>query len=336
MDKNIPILVSDSESNDYPIIESDPRYSEVEFTLAEFDSHTDPLGNEDSAGEINWYHVASQAQALLDEYPDLRVSLWLLRAQLRLQGISALYFSLKFIDDFLLVQQQKSLVAETQTENSSAEDDAAALSWLSTSLCLSELKQCRLCAEQSVTLDTLLSQRDSAATSGVLFSDVMMAIGKSERYFQQQQWPALSEQISYSLAALLRIEEYVNKISRGYRLDCRPVIDYLTSLQGYFATQAQQSHGENNASVVSHAHQEPEGEWPDNQNAGNLPQSIRSRQDVVLLLDQILDYFQQYEPSHPAPIFIRRTQKMIGMDFATIVEELLPESINTLQQYSGR
>lgn len=63
---------------------------------------------------------------------------------------------------------------------------------------------------------------------------------------------------------------------------------------------------------------------------------IRSRQDVILLLDQVLDYFQNYEPSHPAPILIRRSQKMIGMDFATIVEELLPESLASLNQLSGK
>jgi type VI secretion system protein ImpA len=55
-----------------------------------------------------------------------------------------------------------------------------------------------------------------------------------------------------------------------------------------------------------------------------------------LLLDQVLDYFQNYEPSHPAPILIRRSQKMIGMDFATIVEELLPESLASLNQLSGK
>ncbi len=50
----------------------------------------------------------------------------------------------------------------------------------------------------------------------------------------------------------------------------------------------------------------------------------------------ILEYFQHYEPSHPAPIFIRRTKEMIGMDFYSIVEEILPEAVITLKQFTGK
>lgn len=55
-----------------------------------------------------------------------------------------------------------------------------------------------------------------------------------------------------------------------------------------------------------------------------------------MMLDRILEYFQHYEPSHPAPIFIRRTKEMIGMDFYSIVEEILPEAVITLKQFTGK
>ena len=55
-----------------------------------------------------------------------------------------------------------------------------------------------------------------------------------------------------------------------------------------------------------------------------------------MMLDRILEYFQCYEPSHPAPMFIYRTKEMIGMDFYSIVEEILPEAVVTLKQLAGK
>lgn len=42
---------------------------------------------------------------------------------------------------------------------------------------------------------------------------------------------------------------------------------------------------------------------------------------IIMMLDRILEYFQHYEPSHPAPIFIRRTKEMIGMDFIPLLKK---------------
>jgi len=62
----------------------------------------------------------------------------------------------------------------------------------------------------------------------------------------------------------------------------------------------------------------------------------QNRRDAIIMLDLVLDYFSQHEPGHPAPVFIRRAQKMIGMDFSEIVEEILPDALSTLQQFTGK
>lgn len=67
-------------------VEFDPRYSEIEFTLSEFDSQTDPLNAVDNARDINWHAIREQSAALLEQCFDLHVVLWFMRANLHIDG----------------------------------------------------------------------------------------------------------------------------------------------------------------------------------------------------------------------------------------------------------
>ncbi|WP_236588789.1 hypothetical protein [Serratia ureilytica] len=45
-------------------VEFDPRYSEIEFTLSEYDSQTDPLNAVDNARDINWHAIREQSASV--------------------------------------------------------------------------------------------------------------------------------------------------------------------------------------------------------------------------------------------------------------------------------
>ena len=79
-------------------VEFDPRYSEIEFTLSEYDSQTDPLNAVDNARDINWHAIREQSAALLEQCFDLHVVLWFMRANLHIDGFSAFYQGIKDID----------------------------------------------------------------------------------------------------------------------------------------------------------------------------------------------------------------------------------------------
>jgi type VI secretion system protein ImpA len=53
---------------------------------------------------------------------------------------------------------------------------------------------------------------------------------------------------------------------------------------------------------------------------------VNSRDEVDRSIDELIGYFEQYEPSHPAPILLRRIKKMVGADFRKIMTELYVES----------
>ncbi|MEK2604290.1 type VI secretion system protein TssA [Burkholderia arboris] len=62
---------------------------------------------------------------------------------------------------------------------------------------------------------------------------------------------------------------------------------------------------------------------------------ITSRDDVRIGLDKMCRYFAQHEPSHPAPLLLRRAQRLLALDFYDIIRDLAPESLPKLDLLSG-
>lgn len=64
--------------------------------------------------------------------------------------------------------------------------------------------------------------------------------------------------------------------------------------------------------------------------------NIKNRADVDLALEKICIYFETLEPSHPAPLFIRRVQRQMNMNFYDIMKDISPESIANLEVLIGK
>lgn len=62
---------------------------------------------------------------------------------------------------------------------------------------------------------------------------------------------------------------------------------------------------------------------------------IRNRADAVRALDLVCRYLEQHEPSNPAPLFIRRAQRLMTKSFVEIVKDLLPDSLSNLERLTG-
>ncbi|EHO4509639.1 ImpA family type VI secretion system protein [Salmonella enterica subsp. enterica serovar Carrau] len=310
-------------------VEFDPRYNEIEFTLSEYDSQTDPLNAVDNVRDINWHAIREQSSALLDECFDLHVVQWYMRANLHIDGFSALYQGIRDIES-KYVENGTSIFLQTDMEPSPDSFHAAALGWFATPSCLHEIKHSKVFPDTPLTIDELLNMRlDEPGTKSLLFSEVVTILGQANSYFANRNLPTLTEQLTLGINMLERIENHANLQTEDYRLDCRQLRDYLERFNRQLVSLKQQVFSPVlNATEVDSQVANPLSALPG--------EYIRSRQDVILLLDQVLDYFQKYEPSHPSPILIRRSQKMIGMDFETIVEELLPESLTSLNQLSGK
>jgi type VI secretion system protein ImpA len=92
------------------------------------------------------------------------------------------------------------------------------------------------------------------------------------------------------------------------------------------------------------------GEGPEDSSADAAPQTapagegvpaprpvgeIRSREDVVRVLERICDYYSRNEPSSPVPLLLRRAQRLATGSFMEIVRDLAPDAIKTIEQICG-
>lgn len=63
--------------------------------------------------------------------------------------------------------------------------------------------------------------------------------------------------------------------------------------------------------------------------------AIQSREEAVRLLDKICEFIERTEPANPAPLFIRRGQRLMTKNFVEIIQDLAPDSLNQIKQITG-
>ncbi|WON77452.1 ImpA family type VI secretion system protein [Serratia sp. UGAL515B_01] len=311
-------------------VEFDPLYTEIEATLAQQDESADPLSLPDEPPKINWRLIAEQSGKLLEQCYDLRVALWLIRANMHRVGISALFRGLVELEQQVSENRIKLYpISEDEPINSG---HAAALGWLSTAQCIAELKSAMLTTEHTYTVSELIY-----VDSGTNLTDQSQTIPLAQlltvnTYFQQNGLPDLLEQFTVINNVIKKFEDYANQYSEGYQLNCEQLHIFLKKCIDLISKSSSNIHSEDLSLNTDTAYSSVSSK----RIIGSHDVSIHSRQEVILMLDRILEYYQHHEPSHPAPIFIRRTKQMIGMDFISIVEDLLPDSLGALQQFTGK
>jgi type VI secretion system protein ImpA len=62
---------------------------------------------------------------------------------------------------------------------------------------------------------------------------------------------------------------------------------------------------------------------------------IAAREEAVRVLDLVCSYLEKHEPSNPAPLFIRRAQRLMTKNFIEIVKDLMPDSLSNLEKLAG-
>lgn len=65
------------------------------------------------------------------------------------------------------------------------------------------------------------------------------------------------------------------------------------------------------------------------------PGTIATREDALRMLDRVCDWYQRNEPSHPAPLLIRRAQRLMTKNFIEIIRDLAPDGLNQIERLAG-
>jgi type VI secretion system protein ImpA len=62
---------------------------------------------------------------------------------------------------------------------------------------------------------------------------------------------------------------------------------------------------------------------------------IRTREDAIRMLERVCEYVERSEPASPAPLLIRRAQRLMTKSFVEIIEDLTPDSLAVIKALGG-
>jgi len=63
--------------------------------------------------------------------------------------------------------------------------------------------------------------------------------------------------------------------------------------------------------------------------------AIRSREDVIRVLDIACDYLARHEPSSPVPLLLQRAKRLMVKDFLQIIQDLAPDALSAVAKIGG-
>ena len=66
-----------------------------------------------------------------------------------------------------------------------------------------------------------------------------------------------------------------------------------------------------------------------------LAGTIASRDDAIRALERVCEWIERSEPSNPAPLLIRRAQRLMSKNFIDIIRDLVPDGVSQIEKLAG-
>jgi len=126
------------------------------------------------------------------------------------------------------------------------------------------------------------------------------------------------------------------KVGAGNGVDLSAIKEIAQQLQGVIREQLQ-SRGIGDAGAASSGDAAAAGDDGGGmtRSGGAITGDITNRNDVIRMLDKICTYYDQYEPTSPVPIFMKRAKKLVTMSFVDVMKELAPEAMQKIEVFTG-
>jgi len=278
----------------------------------------------------DWPAVSEHAAALAARTRDLRVAVWLTRAQTRLHALPGAVRGLQLVqgllerswehvhpqldadDDNDPTMRLNALLPLYASEDLPADLRAAGLAAMRGALRLRDLE---------LGLGRAEPMADEAAPTEV---GVLQALGEL-----QSSHPEVATTLQAAAAAAAAIDASL-QAKVGSRA---PDAAALLRLLGTGPAALARLRGET-------ADSEPSAQGADDDVGGAAAPAggggaIRNRADAARELDRVCLWLEHNEPSNPAPLLIRRAQRLMNMSFVDIVRELAPAGIEQVETIVG-
>jgi type VI secretion system protein ImpA len=282
-----------------------------------------------AAQEPDWRVVDEQSRELFGRTKDLRIVMHWLRARTRMQGLRGFATTLPLVHGLLERYWDQVFPMLDVEDNNDPTMRLNALAPL---------------ADPGTVIADLRSAALGSARIGLRVRDVELAGGKAQPEGDEQvpspegvtealrqaeaEAAGLLQSVRDAHDVLVKIDALVTEKASTAGPDLRP----LRLITQCLAENAARAAGNGDPAAAS-ADAEAGGGAP--AAAGGPPGALRSREDAIRMLDRVCDWIERNEPSNPAPLLIRRAQRLMSKNFLEIIRDLIPEGMDQVTKIAG-
>ncbi|MCF5721747.1 type VI secretion system protein TssA [Pseudomonas syringae] len=303
-----------------PNLEYDPEFLELEAeTLGQPEvQYGDTLTE---AIKPNWTRVLLLSQALLVRSRDLRLAMWLARAQLTLHGIAGLAVGLQLIHE-LLANCWEGLHPQLDPDD---DDDPLLRINILAALCepggmLRDLLDTPLIIARSLGPLTL-QQIDRAVNElNPDLSPAMLEGALAEA--DALELGATAEALAQAMVLSTQIEQLLTeRVGLDRALDLSPLVNLLRRA----CDVTRQRLPDTSSATIADEHSR----------APPHRGEINSRAEARQAIDRLCTYFRTHEPASPVPFLLQRASQLIDKNFMELLQDLAPDGLAQLALVSG-
>ena len=278
------------------------------------------------AQEPDWAAVKDQALQLSARTRDLRLAVWLVRSGARVSGLSGAVRGLQLVQ--ALVERHWDHLHPQLDAGDNNDPTArvnALLPLLHPGAGLADLRAASLTGRRGALtvrdIELSVGHADVMAGEAVpaeeaVVSGVAAAIAES---------PELAALMQAGLAAVNGLADSLDKrLAATQGLDFAPLrkLMHCVAEAGRRATGAGTPAGQESAGAAPGA-------------AAVAVGAIATRDDAIRALERACEWIERNEPSNPAPLLIRRSQRLMTKNFIDIVRDLIPDGLDQVEKLAG-
>ena len=291
-----------------------------------------------AAEEPDFKEVTEAALAVLEQSHDLRAGVYLAHSELRLRGFAGLADGTRYLrvclEEFWDTCHPQ---LDAEDDNDPTQRVNVMLALAAPDTILSGIRRAPL--TESKTFGRL-SMRDIAVAEGDATPGEEEEVPDSAAIgaaFQDTDQSVIKSNLESAQVALENIQAINAKFdveTPGQGPDLDPVCKLLQQV----VTRLNAEVGEvasNPTDATDEAAGTADGAPPESSGGGSAGGAIRSPNDVQNALDRIIAYYARHEPSSPLPLLLLRAKKLVSADFLTIVKDMAPDGIGTVNTIGG-
>lgn len=283
------------------------------------------------AEEPDWREVERLGEALLKRTKDIRVCVLLIRAYVRNAGLVGLADGLQAL--LALLERYWEQVHPLLVIDGDYDPFVRANALAGMADLLGLVRDVRFAALTKSAIGTVLvkdaeAALDSTPAAELAFGREQLAAIYADTFEQPSMVALLAANEAFSAIVKLCEERLGGEYAPDLSLLSSILSGVARSVRSNFAVEPNAEQGEVGESAGSDA-------VAGSSKGGSGIGEIRSREDAIRVLDIVCKYIEKSEPTNPAPLLIKRAQRLMSLGFLDIIKELAPDGMGQIEVITG-